>query len=120
MTLTPEDVKTIIENPIEAVDLANLIYVSESNLSIQRKKVGKGFTYHENGEKVNDAETLKRIKALVIPPGWRNVHISKFDKGHLQAVGRDEKERKQYIYHQSWSKIRNHWSKYCKIINQPG
>lgn len=107
MTLTPEDVKTIIENPIEAVDLANLIYVSESNLSIQRKKVGKGFTYYENGEKVTDADTLKRIKALVIPPGWRNVHISKFDKGHLQAVGRDEKERKQYIYHQSWSKIRN-------------
>jgi len=107
MTLSPEDINTIMENPVEAIDLANLIYISESNLSIHRKKVGRGYSYVENNEKVKGKETLNRINNLVIPPGWKNVRICKLPKGHLQAVGRDEKGRKQYIYHSLWSKIRN-------------
>jgi len=43
----------------------------------------------------------------VIPPGWKDVKITHLAKGHLQAVGRDEKNRKQYLYHPLWSKIRN-------------
>lgn len=107
MTLSPEDINTLMENPVEAIDLANLIYISESNLCIHRKKVGRGYSYRENDKKVTDPDTLKRIKNLVIPPGWEKVRICKLKKGHLQAVGRDEKGRKQYIYHPLWSKIRN-------------
>lgn len=107
MTLSPEDINTIMENPVEAIDLANLIYISESSLCIHRKKVGRGYSYLENDKKVKDPETLDRIKKLVIPPGWEKVRICKLKKGHLQAVGRDEKGRKQYIYHLLWSKIRN-------------
>src|SRR5690606_18931305 len=102
MTLSPEDINTIMENPVEAIDLANLIYISESNLCIHRKKVGRGYSYKEDGKKVNDKDTLDRINKLVIPPGWENVRICKLPKGHLQAVGRDEKGRKQYIYHPLW------------------
>ncbi len=69
--------------------------------------MGRGFTYKEDGKKVKDKDTLDRINKLVIPPGWKNVRICKLPKGHLQAVGRDEKGRKQYIYHPLWSKIRN-------------
>ena len=43
MTLTPEDVNTIMTDTHEAVKLANLVYVSEKHLSISRKKVGRGF-----------------------------------------------------------------------------
>ncbi len=43
----------------------------------------------------------------MIPPGWKDVKITHLAKGHLQAVGRDEKNRKQYLYHPLWSKIRN-------------
>lgn len=116
MTLTPEEVSTIIENPQEAVELANLIYVSEAKLSIERKKVGRGFTYFHKGEKVTDVETLERIKNLVIPPAWTQVRISKLKKGHLQTVGRDEKNRKQYLYHPSWSKLRNQ-TKFFKMAS---
>lgn len=116
MTLSPEDVKTIMENPTEAIDLANLVYVSESNLSIERKKVGRGFSYYEKGEKISDKEILDRINKLVIPPGWKKVRISKLPKGHLQAVGRDEKNRKQYIYHPHWSKLRNQ-TKFFKMAS---
>ncbi|MEP6262978.1 MAG: DNA topoisomerase IB [Gillisia sp.] len=107
MTLSTDDITTIIENPLDAIQMANLIYISERDLSIERKKAGRGFTYLEKSEKVNDPEILKRINSLVIPPAWKNVKIAKSKKGHLQAVGRDEKNRKQYIYHPLWSNLRN-------------
>lgn len=43
MTISPEEVNSLISNPYEAVDFANLTYVSEEKLSISRKKVGRGF-----------------------------------------------------------------------------
>ncbi len=107
MTLSSEDVNTILENPLDAIQMANLTYVQERDLSIERKKAGRGFTYLEKDEKVKDPEILKRINSLVIPPAWKNVKIAKSGKGHLQAVGRDEKNRKQYIYHPLWSNLRN-------------
>lgn len=107
MTLSSEEVNTILENPLDALQMANLSYVSELDLSIERKKAGRGFFYLEKGEKVKDPEILKRIKCLVIPPAWQNVKIAGSLKGHLQAVGRDEKNRKQYIYHTLWSNLRN-------------
>jgi len=107
MTLSTDDITTILENPLDAIQMANLIYISERDLSIERKKAGRGFTYLEKGEKINDPEILKRINSLVIPPAWKNVKIAKSKKGHLQAVGRDEKNRKQYIYHPLWSNLRN-------------
>ncbi len=107
MTLSPEDVDILMDDPSEAVELANLSYVSETQLSIKRRKVGRGFSYTLKGEKISDPETIKRIRDLVIPPAWTEVSISRTKKGHLQAVGRDEKNRKQYIYHPLWSKIRN-------------
>lgn len=107
MTLSQDDIQTIITDPQQAVRLANLVYVSETHLSIRRKKAGRGFAYYKKDEKVSDPETIERIKALVIPPAWQNVRISRFKNGHLQVVGRDEKDRKQYMYHPVWSEIRN-------------
>lgn len=42
---------------------------------------------------------LRRIRSLVIPPAWTNVWICPKPTGHLQAVGRDARGRKQYRYH---------------------
>lgn len=52
-------------------------------------------------------EPLKRIGELVIPPAWEDVWICREPHGHLQATGRDEKRRKQYIYHAGWEEVRN-------------
>ena len=116
MTLSPDDVETVMCDPQEAVKLANLRYVSENHLSIERKKVGRGFAYYKKEEKITDSKTLERIKKLVIPPAWKNVRITHLPNGHLQVVGRDEKERKQYIYHSTWSEIRNQ-TKFFKMIS---
>src|SRR5262249_61565522 len=47
-----------------------------------------------------------RVRRLVIPPAWRDVWICASPSGHIQAVGRDARGRKQYIYHPAWSRLR--------------
>jgi DNA topoisomerase-1 len=51
-----------------------------------------------NGRRLTSASSLKRIKALRIPPAWRDVHISPDPARKIQAWGFDSKGRKQYIY----------------------
>jgi DNA topoisomerase-1 len=58
---------------------------------------------------------LKRIRGLVIPPAWRDVWISPFANGHLQAAGRNERGRKQYRYHDDWTEARDA-DKYHKLV----
>jgi DNA topoisomerase IB len=69
--------------------------------------VGKGFTYlDEHGDRL-DAEQVQRCKDLVIPPAWRDVWITPYANGHLQAVGTDDAGRKQYLYHPQWRASRD-------------
>ena len=74
-----------------------------SEPGIRRIRRGRGFSYvEEGGEAVIDEETLARIKALVIPPAWKDVWICIEPNGHLQATGIDDAGRKQYLYHERW------------------
>jgi len=67
-----------------------------------RLKHGAGFRYLDtDGEPLPRAE-VERVKALVIPPAWRDVWITPHEHGHLQAVGTDAAGRKQYLYHPQW------------------
>ena len=52
-----------------------------------------------DGTRVKDARTLQRIRALVVPPGWHDVHIAASARSEVQAWGLDDKGRKQYRYH---------------------
>ncbi|MDO6568093.1 DNA topoisomerase IB [Alteromonas sp. 1_MG-2023] len=75
------------------------------HLSISRIRCGKGAYYrYKNGRKVEGERVLNRIKALAIPPNWKNVVISKEPKANIQAIGLDAKGRKQYLYHPEWHK----------------
>ncbi len=107
MTLDADVVKNILKDPEEAARIADLIYISEDKLKIERKKWGKGFIYQLNGEKISIPRELDRYKKLVIPPAWRDVRISRLENGHLQVIGLDEKGRKQYKYHPVWTQLRN-------------
>lgn len=78
-----------------------------SKPGIARKRRGKGFAYYgTDGNLLADAETLHRIKELVIPPAWKNVWISPYPNGHIQAVGNDAAGRRQYLYHSAWQQER--------------
>lgn len=85
--------------------MKNLKHIDDSAMTIRRVKKGKGFIFlNESDEKVEKPTLIKRLKKMVIPPMWSDVMICKFDDGHIQAIGRDLKGRKQYIYHDAWSK----------------
>jgi DNA topoisomerase IB len=90
---------------------ANRKKLARSDLTaagIQRRRCGRGFRYLGPGaEPVRDPETLARIKALVIPPAWEDVWICADPDGHIQAVGTDSADRRQYRYHDLWRKQRD-------------
>lgn len=87
---------------------ANLRYVSDDEPGYERRRWGRGFTYRDaTGKTVKDKALRKRFDALVIPPMWSEVWICQDDKGHLQSTGRDDKARKQYLYHPEWDRIRD-------------
>ena len=95
-------------DPTKSAAGAGLRYTSDSKPGYTRKKAGKGYTFlDERGNKITDEKVLSRVNALVIPPAWTDVWISKSPKGHLQATGRDAKGRKQYIYHPQWQQARS-------------
>ena len=88
--------------------LANLRYVSDNEPGFTRRRWGRGFTYKDAiGKTVKDKALRQRFDALVIPPMWSEVWICQDDKGHLQSTGRDDKARKQYLYHPDWDRVRD-------------
>ncbi len=75
---------------------------------IIRRKRGRGFEYvDEDGERIDDQDTIERIGALAIPPGWEDVWICSDPLGHIQATGTDARGRKQYRYHDRWRERRD-------------
>ena len=99
-----------------AASAAKLRYVSDGNPGITRLRTSHGFGYrYPNGRKVLDEETLTRIRKLAIPPAYENVWICLSPNGHLQAVGRDARGRKQSRYHPRWRQVRDE-SKYGKML----
>jgi DNA topoisomerase-1 len=101
------DAETIVD-PRDAAESAGLVYVSDERRGIGREKAGDGlFSYLKpNGEPVQDAATLERIRKLAIPPAWTDVWICPKANGHIQATGRDARGRKQYKYHPQFREVR--------------
>jgi DNA topoisomerase-1 len=67
-----------------------------------------GFRYiGADGKAIRNATELKRIRALAVPPAWRDVWICPDARGHIQATGRDARGRKQYRYHAGWRTCRD-------------
>lgn len=94
-------------DPVEAARAAGLTYVSDEEPGIRRLRAGKGFRYIGPNGTPTSVRTKDRITALVIPPAWTDVWICSSPKGHIQAIGRDDAGRKQYLYHPSWTEARD-------------
>jgi DNA topoisomerase IB len=80
-----------------------------------RRRAGKGFVYLDHGGARLPVESVDRVRALVIPPAWRDVWICPWPNGHLQAVGTDDAGRRQYLYHPDW-RLRRDAAKHAHVL----
>jgi DNA topoisomerase I len=103
-------------DPLESAAEAGLRYVSGSGPCILRIRCGKSFRYiGPDGSPLRNPKQLERIRSLAIPPAWTNVRICPSPNGHLQAVGRDARGRKQYRYHPHYREVRDQ-TKFSRMI----
>ena len=95
--MTPENLKE-----------TGLVYVSDSEPGIRRRRTGRSFCYRlPDGSLVRDPVLKARISALGLPPAYEDVWICIEANGHLQATGFDARGRKQYRYHTDWQRLKS-------------
>ena len=107
-----------IADPEAAARAARLHYVSDSKPGYTRIRTedGQGWTFLDTkGRPITDEKTIARVKKLAVPPAYTDVWICKDPNGHLQAVGRDARGRKQYRYHARWREVRDQ-AKFNKML----
>lgn len=81
-----------------------------------RKKHGQGFTYKDDDQQtIKDKDLRKYFKSLVIPPAWTDVEITEDKTEKVLATGRDDKDRKQYIYNSKFREKQDQ-AKFNRII----
>ena len=108
--------RAVVSDPIQSARLAGLRYIGAPGDGISRRRSGRGFSYRDAaGLRVTDLDTLRRIRALAIPPAWTDVWICPSPNGHVQAFGRDARSRKQYRYHARWRETRDE-NKYARML----
>jgi DNA topoisomerase-1 len=102
-------------DPAEAAQAVGLVYVHDNRPGIRRVRRGEDFRYlRPDGKTLRDADTLHRIRSLVIPPAWTDRWICALPNGHLQATGRDARGRK-HRYHPRFRAVRDE-TKYGRMI----
>jgi DNA topoisomerase-1 len=105
-----------VDDPQVSAEEAGLRYVSDTMPGIRRRRAGNGFSYlGPDGRRMTDPDRIAWFKALAIPPSWTDVWISPIRRGHIQAIGRDARGRKQYRYHPRWREVRDQ-AKYGRMI----
>jgi DNA topoisomerase I len=106
-----------VPEPKRFASAAGLRYMTDTGPGIRRGgKTPATFTYTDvQGHKLRDAETLRRIRSLVLPPAWKEVWINPAADGHIQATGIDARGRKQYRYHALWRQTRDE-TKFDRMI----
>ena len=110
-------IATLYDDPQECARVAELRYVSPEEPGLTRVRRGRGFTYRDaGGATVHDASDPEPHRR-----NWpsrrrgRNVWICRFEDGHILAVGEDDRERRQYIYHERWRALRDQLNFYRLI-----
>jgi DNA topoisomerase-1 len=79
---------------------SRIVYSDDSKPGITRRKIREKWAYYlPNGDRVTDRDEIDRLNGVGLPPAYRDAWFNPRANGHIQAVGWDEKGRKQYRYH---------------------
>jgi DNA topoisomerase-1 len=74
---------------------------------ITRRRAGKGWAYTDtDGKRITDRALIDRLNAIGLPPAYRDAWYCPDADGHIQAIGWDDKGRKQYRYHATFREAR--------------
>ena len=77
-----------------------LRYVDDSQPGITRRRKGRYWQYFDaQGKRITDRDEIDRLNGVGLPPAYRDAWFSPDPDGHIQAIGYDDKGRKQYRYH---------------------
>ncbi len=83
--------ESIIVDPPLSAEQAGLVYMTDDQPGITRRRAGKGFVYRDvDGRRISDRQILDRLRRLAIPPAWTRVWIS---AGPPRASARDGARR---------------------------
>jgi len=79
---------------------ARLTYIDDQTPGISRRRHGRFWQYFDaRGQRIKDRDEIDRLNAIGLPPAYRDAWFSPKPNGHIQAIGYDDKGRKQYRYH---------------------
>ena len=94
-----------------------LAYVDDGLPGITRRKAGSGWAYlAPDGTRITDREEIDRLNRVGLPPAYRDAWFCPSPDGHIQAIGWDEKGRKQYRYHPDF-RARQEAAKYDSCVD---
>ena len=77
-----------------------LHYVDDQSPGITRRRRGRYWQYFDaRGKRVTDRNEIDRLNGISMPPAYENCWFCPDPNGHIQAIGYDDRGRKQYRYH---------------------
>jgi DNA topoisomerase-1 len=80
--------------------MPNLTHSDDSCPGITRRALKRGWAYHHaDGARITDRDEIDRLNAIALPPAYRDCWFCPSPYGHIQAIGYDDRGRKQYRYH---------------------
>ncbi len=80
-----------------------LCFVDDSLPGITRKRRGRYWQYFgPDGARITDRDEIDRLNKVGLPPAYDRAWFCPSPTGHIQAIGYDDKGRKQYRYHEDF------------------
>lgn len=77
-----------------------LQFIDLETPGITRKKVRNGWGYIDpTGNRITDRDEIDRLNKIALPPAYRDAWFASTPDAHIQAIGYDERGRRQYRYH---------------------
>lgn len=79
---------------------AHLTFVDDEMPGITRRRYGRAWRYFApDGSRITGREEIDRLNGIGLPPAYSDAWFCPDPDGHIQAVGWDDRGRKQYRYH---------------------
>ncbi|WP_420143318.1 DNA topoisomerase IB [Sphingobium sp.] len=78
----------------------SIVHSDDSIPGITRRALKRGWAYDDaDGRRITDPQEIERLNRIALPPAYRDCWFCPSPWGHVQAVGYDDRGRKQYRYH---------------------